>query len=132
MLSVDLLEISEDEKKVISFWTNFSRENHEILLLGKLIPIFAGGDFSGVCSIHNGRGILTFYNNNSYYIEKKLFILNGRNREGISLCGEELTGNWLIEVKDLKGYTVKKFERTLNGFLSMPVKIGGLIYLLRE
>ncbi|GAH49535.1 unnamed protein product, partial [marine sediment metagenome] len=60
------------------------------------------------------------------------FILNGSNREGISLYGEELTGNWLIEVKDLQGYTVKKFERTLNGFLSMSVKIGGLIYLLRE
>jgi len=140
MLSVDLLEISEDEKKIISFWTNFSRENREILLLGKLIPIFAGGDFSGVCSIHNRRRILAFYNNNSYYIEKELlsknlkelFILNGSNREGINLYGEELTGNWLIEVKDLKGYTVKKFERTLNGFLSMPVKIGGLIYLLRE
>lgn len=140
MLSVDLLEISEDEKKVISFWTNFSRENREILLFGKLVPIFVGGDFSVVCSIHNRREILALYNNNSYYIEKELlsknlkelFILNGSNREGISLCGEELTGNWLIEVKDLKGYTVKKFEKTLNGFLSMSVKIGGLIYLLRE
>ena len=140
MLSIDLLILNDDERQVIKFWTNFFSENRDLLLFGKFVPIFTGGDFSEAYSIENGRGILALYNNNSYYIEKKLlsknlkelFILNGSNWEGINLYGEELTGNWLIEVKDLQGYTVKKFERTLNGFLSMSVKIGGLIYLLRE
>ena len=140
MLSTDLLKLNINEKKIIRFWTNFFCENRDCLLFGKLIPIFAGGDFSGAYSFQNKRGILAFYNSNSLRLSdgflnkelKELFILNGSNQEVVDLIEETLTGRWLIEIKNPDGRTIKDFETDLNRFLSMSVKIGGLIHLLRK
>lgn len=140
MLSVDLLKLNIDEKKIIRFWTNFFCENRDCLLFGKLIPIFAGGDFSGAYSFQKERGILALYNSNSLRLNdgflneglKELFILNGSNQEVVDLIEETLTGRWLIEVKNPDGHTIKDFEADLKRFLSIPVKIGGLVHLVRK
>lgn len=141
MLSTDLLKLNIDEKKIIKFWINFFCENRDCLLFGKLIPIFAGGDFSGAYSFQNERGILALYNSNSLRLSdgflneglKELFILNGSNQTVIDLFFEKaLTGKWLIEIKNPDGHTIKDFEANLNRFLSIPVKIGGLIHLVKK
>ncbi len=140
MLSVDLLKLNIDERKIIRFWTNFFFENRDCLLFGKLIPIFTGGDFSGAYSFQKERGTLALYNSNSLRLSngflneglKELFILNGSNQEVVDLIEETLTGRWLIEVKNPDGHTIKDFEADLKRFLSIPVKIGGLIHLVRK
>ncbi|MCG2821578.1 MAG: hypothetical protein L6371_06850, partial [Candidatus Atribacteria bacterium] len=86
------------------------------------------------------KGILALYNSNSLRLNdgflneglKELFILNGSNQEVVDLIEETLTGRWLIEVKNPDGHTIKDFEADLKRFLSIPVKIGGLVHLVRK
>ena len=140
MLSVDLLRLNNEEKKIIKFWIEFYRRHRDILLFGKFVPVFAVGDFVAALATQGEKGILALYSHGairlgqelSGNLPRELHILNGSCSEVVDLTCERLTGDWQIEVMDRCGHIVKTLKKTLNGGLSIPVEIGGLVRLLAE
>lgn len=122
-LSVLFEKMSSEEKKMISFWFDFMKENQQLLLASELIPLFPHEGYSQVHSYAIERGIIVNYSEgkliNPLRKTAELILVNGTLTKNSIV--QLLAGKYLISIKDCLGENVKNYK--INVSSERPIQI---------
>lgn len=133
MVSVDLLNLSEVEERVMRFWLRFYRENRDVLNFGKLYPDFSSGECTSAYAVKDEKAVVALYSVPYFDLDridtKEIYILNGSNRDDVTLKGEKFLGASVEVLDPIDG--IRKLSKSFKGCEIINVGKGNVIHITK-
>lgn len=135
--SVVLRDIDVRKRKMLSWWLQFIKENEEILLRGKLVPVEPQNLYPEVRAFCGNKSIIALYScNRAIELQPEwnwTAVLNGMNTTTVCLSSA-ICGNYQIIARDCCGDEINRWETRLNHTqaLRIPVAAGGGIEIRKK
>ncbi len=128
-VSVKIAKLSDEHKKMLSFYLKFWRENRDILLDGKLTAENPEANYSKVCARKDGKAVLSCYTNNVCELSdlSELIIVNASSQNSVivknAVGASFVTVNCMGE-ETARGKISSKLEET-------EVPCAGMIFITK-
>jgi alpha-galactosidase len=136
-ISVKIDSISEKHYKMIKYWLNFWRQNREVLLDGKLIPMHPEANYSAVIALNGKKLIAALYSSSIVSIPdlplEDIILINGSYEKRLLLETKREYGKTGYAVYNCCGEVTKEEVIDLKtGINSFDIPPSGLIVLKPE
>lgn len=134
-LSMKFENLKQEHFEISRFWLNFWKKHREVLLGGKLTPLYPELNYPLIASSTEKEHIVAVYSEIVAHLGKeasgKIILVNGTQKNKIYLEIEENFGEKHIEVLNCSGKAVRRERVNLNkGLLSIDIPVGGVAYLI--
>ncbi len=127
-ISVRLNEIPNEHWKMLKFYIKFLRENRDILLDGKLMPLNPEENYPLVCASLDGREIAVLYGAEIYVCgnpESKVTLINCGGKDSAYIDFGKARADE-ITIYDCMGNIVNRYFAETDGIIKLSVPVCGM------
>jgi alpha-galactosidase len=133
-VSVRLRDIPKDHLEMVKFYLQYWRANRNVLLDGKLEPLYPAANYPLVMASAGNKQIVGLYGESFVTLArgaKAIDVVNGRSSDNVVLVADKPLGSYRYVIKDCRGRTIKQGTTRLAATVSFKVPPSGLLSLER-
>jgi alpha-galactosidase len=136
-LSVKLTQYPESHKEMVGFWTQYWKENRDVLMRGAFVPSTPGNVYPVLMAHKDGKAIVAFYSNAVARLPDEDFhavdLVNGNASGNVVLETTRNLGVVEVVVLDTQGGEVERGARNMApGIHRFAVPPSGLVMIRKR